>query len=67
LGVNGRVKIYSGERSESGQIINRVEKTFGITRLHMEEDAGKSFMTDADTDEKSYVNLNRSGLRWLRS
>jgi aspartyl-tRNA(Asn)/glutamyl-tRNA(Gln) amidotransferase subunit B len=62
LGINGRVKVYSGERIESGQIINRVEKTFRITRLHMEEDAGKSIHDGMpDTDEKSYVNLNRSG------
>jgi aspartyl-tRNA(Asn)/glutamyl-tRNA(Gln) amidotransferase subunit B len=62
LGEHGRVRVFSGERAESGQIINRVEKTFGITRLHMEEDAGKSIHDGmADTDEKSYVNLNRSG------
>jgi len=62
LGVNGRVKVFSGERIEGGQIVNRVEKTFGITRLHMEEDAGKSIHDGMpDTNEKSYVNLNRSG------
>jgi aspartyl-tRNA(Asn)/glutamyl-tRNA(Gln) amidotransferase subunit B len=62
LGEHGCVKISSGERTERGQIINRVEKVFGITRLHMEEDAGKSIHDGmADTNDKSYVNLNRSG------
>jgi aspartyl-tRNA(Asn)/glutamyl-tRNA(Gln) amidotransferase subunit B len=62
LAEHGSVTIFSGERSEGGQIINRVEKSFGITRLHMEEDAGKSIHDGMpDTDEKSYVNLNRSG------
>jgi aspartyl-tRNA(Asn)/glutamyl-tRNA(Gln) amidotransferase subunit B len=62
LGEHGRVKVFSGERTDQGKIINRTEKIFGITRLHMEEDAGKSIHDGmADTDEKSYVNLNRSG------
>jgi aspartyl-tRNA(Asn)/glutamyl-tRNA(Gln) amidotransferase subunit B len=61
LGVRGAVKVLSGERNADGQIINRSERTFGITRLHLEEDAGKS-LHEGTPDAKSYVNLNRSGV-----
>ncbi len=63
LAVHGRVRTLSGERTGDGHIVNRREKVFGITRLHLEEDAGKS-MHDGmpDSDAKSYVNLNRSGV-----
>jgi aspartyl-tRNA(Asn)/glutamyl-tRNA(Gln) amidotransferase subunit B len=63
LAVRGRVKVLSGARTEDGHIVNRREKAFGVTRLHLEEDAGKSLhegMPESDT--KSYVNLNRSGV-----
>lgn len=63
LAVHGRTRVLSGERTEDGHIVNRREMTFGITRLHLEEDAGKSLhegMPESDT--KSYVNLNRSGV-----
>jgi aspartyl-tRNA(Asn)/glutamyl-tRNA(Gln) amidotransferase subunit B len=37
-------------------------KRIGITRLHLEEDAGKSMHEGfADSDSKTYVDLNRSG------
>ncbi len=63
LGEHGCVKVYSGDRTDKGQILNRREKAFRITRLHMEEDAGKSIHEGLpDTDAKSYVNLNRSGI-----
>jgi aspartyl-tRNA(Asn)/glutamyl-tRNA(Gln) amidotransferase subunit B len=63
LGEHGCVKVLSGERTDGGKIINRREKEFGITRLHMEEDAGKSIHEGLpQTDKKSYVNLNRSGI-----
>lgn len=63
LGERGCVKVLSGERADGGKIINRREKGFGITRLHMEEDAGKSIHEGLpQTDTKSYVNLNRSGV-----
>jgi aspartyl-tRNA(Asn)/glutamyl-tRNA(Gln) amidotransferase subunit B len=63
LGEHGVVEVLSGDRTPGGHIINRRKKVFRVTRLHMEEDAGKSIhegMTDADG--KSYVNLNRSGV-----
>ncbi|MGA2262398.1 MAG: Asp-tRNA(Asn)/Glu-tRNA(Gln) amidotransferase subunit GatB [Acidobacteriota bacterium] len=63
LAVHGAVKVLSGERTVDGHIVNRREQIFGITRLHLEEDAGKSLhegMPESDT--KSYVDLNRSGV-----
>jgi len=42
LGEHGRVLVFSGDRTDSGKIVNRRQKCFGITRLHMEDDAGKS-------------------------
>lgn len=63
LGVRGQVEVFSGERAEAGNIINRRKKVFRITRLHMEEDAGKSLHEGMpETNQKSYVNLNRSGV-----
>ncbi len=63
LGEHGCVKVFSGERTDRGQIVNRSEKSFHITRLHLEEDAGKSIHEGLpDTGTKSYVNLNRSGI-----
>jgi aspartyl-tRNA(Asn)/glutamyl-tRNA(Gln) amidotransferase subunit B len=37
-------------------------KRFGITRLHLEEDAGKSLHEGVRETNKSYVDLNRSGV-----
>jgi aspartyl-tRNA(Asn)/glutamyl-tRNA(Gln) amidotransferase subunit B len=63
LGERGRVTVYSGERNEAGKIVNRREKSFGITRLHMEEDAGKSIHDGMpESQEMSYINLNRCGV-----
>jgi aspartyl-tRNA(Asn)/glutamyl-tRNA(Gln) amidotransferase subunit B len=63
LGEHGRVTVFSGERTDGGKIINRSEKSFGITRLHMEDDAGKSIHEGLpETSTKSYVNLNRTGV-----
>jgi len=63
LGEHGKVCVLSGERNEDGRIVRRTEKVFGITRLHLEEDAGKSLHGGpAESDETSYVDLNRSGV-----
>ncbi|MBN1567315.1 MAG: Asp-tRNA(Asn)/Glu-tRNA(Gln) amidotransferase subunit GatB [Acidobacteria bacterium] len=63
LGEAGRVLVFSGDRTETGKIVNRREKAFGITRLHMEDDAGKSIHEGLpETSSKSYVNLNRTGV-----
>jgi aspartyl-tRNA(Asn)/glutamyl-tRNA(Gln) amidotransferase subunit B len=62
LGEQGRFRVFSGERTETGKIVNRQEKIFGITRLHMEDDAGKSIHEGLpESGSKSYVNLNRTG------
>jgi aspartyl-tRNA(Asn)/glutamyl-tRNA(Gln) amidotransferase subunit B len=37
-------------------------KRIGITRLHLEEDAGKSIHSDAPSKNVSYVDLNRTGV-----
>lgn len=60
---NGWVEIPTAERDHSGRAQDWKTKRFGITRLHIEEDAGKSLhegMPDSAT--KSYVDLNRSGV-----
>jgi aspartyl-tRNA(Asn)/glutamyl-tRNA(Gln) amidotransferase subunit B len=62
LSEHGCVAVFSGERTAGGNIVNRQEKRFGITRLHLEEDAGKSIHDGMpETGRKSYVNLNRCG------
>src|SRR3982751_4084206 len=52
--------------AEHGSIeikINGATKRIGILRLHMEEDAGKSMHEGfSDSAEKSYIDLNRSGV-----
>jgi aspartyl-tRNA(Asn)/glutamyl-tRNA(Gln) amidotransferase subunit B len=63
LAEHGRVAVFCGVRTQGGNIINRAEKVFGITRLHLEEDAGKSIHDGMpDSDSKSYVDLNRCGI-----
>lgn len=58
----GWVEILTGDRDETGHARDVQLKRFGITRMHLEEDAGKSLhdgMPDSDT--RTYVDLNRSG------
>jgi aspartyl-tRNA(Asn)/glutamyl-tRNA(Gln) amidotransferase subunit B len=63
IGEAGRVLVFTGERMDGGKIANRREKAFGVTRLHMEDDAGKSIHEGLpETTAKSYVNLNRTGV-----
>jgi aspartyl-tRNA(Asn)/glutamyl-tRNA(Gln) amidotransferase subunit B len=41
----------------------RLQRQIGITRVHLEEDAGKSLHEGfADSEEVSYIDLNRSGV-----
>ncbi|HEY4354866.1 MAG TPA: Asp-tRNA(Asn)/Glu-tRNA(Gln) amidotransferase subunit GatB [Acidobacteriaceae bacterium] len=56
--------------AENGSIVvpafdaagNPISKTIGITRLHMEEDAGKSLHDGfADSASRTYIDLNRCG------
>ncbi|MGH9341768.1 MAG: Asp-tRNA(Asn)/Glu-tRNA(Gln) amidotransferase subunit GatB [Acidobacteriota bacterium] len=59
LAEEGRVTLLTGERLKTGAIGNYGRKSFGIIRVHLEEDAGKSIhMPGGDT----YVNLNRTGV-----
>ena len=52
--------------AKSGWVDIEVEgtrKRIGITRVHLEEDAGKSLHEGfPDSEEKSYIDLNRSGV-----
>ena len=53
LGVNGYINIY----------INGIKKRIGLTRIHMEEDAGKLIHGEnLGSPEKSYVDFNRTGV-----
>ncbi|HXG92685.1 MAG TPA: Asp-tRNA(Asn)/Glu-tRNA(Gln) amidotransferase subunit GatB [Blastocatellia bacterium] len=60
---HGWVEIPTSERDAAGHPVEWRTKRFRITRLHLEEDAGKSLhegMRESAT--KSYVDLNRSGV-----
>ncbi|HEV8484183.1 MAG TPA: Asp-tRNA(Asn)/Glu-tRNA(Gln) amidotransferase subunit GatB [Blastocatellia bacterium] len=58
---HGWVEIPTAERNESGHPVEWTMKRFRITRLHIEEDAGKSLHEGIPESSKSYVDLNRSG------
>ncbi|NWG12901.1 MAG: Asp-tRNA(Asn)/Glu-tRNA(Gln) amidotransferase subunit GatB [Acidobacteria bacterium] len=63
LGEHGRLTVLSGERSETGRISGRRRKSFGIRRIHLEEDAGKSVHDGMpESMAKSYIDLNRTGV-----
>lgn len=57
---HGSVEILTAERDEGGRPVEWKPKRFGITRAHIEEDAGKS-VHDIGASDKSHVNLNRAG------
>lgn len=59
---HGWVEIPTSERNESGHPTESRMKRFDITRLHLEEDAGKSLHEGMPDATKSYVDLNRSGV-----
>jgi len=59
---HGWVDIPTSERNESGHATEWRAKKFCITRLHIEEDAGKSLHEGMPETTKSYVDLNRSGV-----
>ncbi|MEP7270925.1 MAG: Asp-tRNA(Asn)/Glu-tRNA(Gln) amidotransferase subunit GatB [Acidobacteriota bacterium] len=58
---HGVVEILTCERDESGHPTDWTPKRIGITRAHIEEDAGKSMHEGVPDPTKSYVDLNRSG------
>src|SRR5882757_10313214 len=61
-----QISQYDKPIAEHGHIDIRVNgdtKRIGITRLHMEEDAGKSLHDGfPDSDKYTYIDLNRSGV-----
>jgi aspartyl-tRNA(Asn)/glutamyl-tRNA(Gln) amidotransferase subunit B len=59
---HGWVELPTAERNESGHTSEWELKQFRITRLHIEEDAGKSLHEGMADPTRSYVDLNRSGI-----
>jgi len=61
-----QISQYDEPLAEHGWVEIEVEKTrkrIGVTRVHLEEDAGKSLHEGfPDSDSKSYIDLNRSGV-----
>src|SRR2546422_673630 len=61
-----KISQYDEPLAKYGWIDIEVEgtrKRIGITRVHLEEDAGKSLHEGfPDSEEKSYIDLNRSGV-----
>src|SRR5580698_2092391 len=60
-----QISQYDQPLAEHGFIeieVNGVKKRIGVTRVHMEDDAGKSIHDGfKDSDRYSYIDLNRSG------
>jgi aspartyl-tRNA(Asn)/glutamyl-tRNA(Gln) amidotransferase subunit B len=61
-----QISQYDEPLAEDGWIeieIDGQRKRIGITRVHLEEDAGKSLHEGfPDSEQKSYIDLNRSGV-----
>ncbi len=61
-----QISQYDEPLAENGWVDIEVDKTrkrIGVTRVHMEEDAGKSLHEGfPDSDRNSYIDLNRSGV-----
>jgi aspartyl-tRNA(Asn)/glutamyl-tRNA(Gln) amidotransferase subunit B len=59
---HGLLEIMTAERDEAGHARDWRPLTVRITRLHLEEDAGKNVHEGLpDTDRFSYIDLNRAG------
>jgi len=60
--ANGQLEIMTAERDEAGHPVEWRPKKITITRLHLEEDAGKNVHEGLpDIDRYSYIDLNRAG------
>lgn len=60
--ANGQLEIMTAERDEAGHPVEWLPKQITITRLHLEEDAGKNVHEGLpDIDRYSYIDLNRAG------
>jgi aspartyl-tRNA(Asn)/glutamyl-tRNA(Gln) amidotransferase subunit B len=61
--ANGTLEIMTAARDEAGHAHEWKPMTVRITRLHLEEDAGKNVHEGLpDVDRYSYVDLNRAGV-----
>jgi aspartyl-tRNA(Asn)/glutamyl-tRNA(Gln) amidotransferase subunit B len=61
--ANGELEIMTAERDEAGHPIEWRAKKIRITRLHLEEDAGKNVHEGLPgVDRYSYIDLNRAGV-----
>lgn len=59
---HGTLEIMTAERDETGRARNWQPKTIRITRMHLEEDAGKNVHEGLpEVDKYSYIDLNRAG------
>jgi aspartyl-tRNA(Asn)/glutamyl-tRNA(Gln) amidotransferase subunit B len=60
-----QISQYDQPLAEHGSLlitVDGVQRTIGVTRVHMEDDAGKSIHDGfKDSDRYTYVDLNRSG------
>src|SRR5437588_81331 len=60
--ANGTLEIMTADRDEAGHAYGWRPMTIQITRLHLEEDAGKNVHEGLpDVDRFSYIDLNRAG------
>ncbi|MDM7922162.1 MAG: Asp-tRNA(Asn)/Glu-tRNA(Gln) amidotransferase subunit GatB [Pyrinomonadaceae bacterium] len=60
--ANGKLTIMTAERDDHGHAREWKPMTIHIERMHLEEDAGKNVHEGLpDTDQYSYVDLNRAG------
>ena len=60
--ANGVLEIMTADRDEAGHAHDWKPMTVNVTRLHLEEDAGKNVHEGLpDVDRFSYVDLNRAG------
>ena len=61
--ANGELEIMTAERDAAGHPLEWKPKKVRITRLHLEEDAGKNVHEGLpDVDRYSYIDLNRAGV-----
>jgi aspartyl-tRNA(Asn)/glutamyl-tRNA(Gln) amidotransferase subunit B len=61
--ANGTLEIMTADRDEAGHAHEWHPMTVNITRLHLEEDAGKNVHEGLpEVDRYSYIDLNRAGV-----
>ena len=61
--AHGELEIMTAERDAAGHPLEWKPKKIRITRLHLEEDAGKNVHEGLpDVDRYSYIDLNRAGV-----